>query len=258
MDQDPLVILGRDCAKDPGVLLGYRTGRPIEPRPLRVGDHARIRSNSVLYTNTTIGDHLETGHNVVIREENTIGRHFSIWNNSVVDYGCTIGNNVRIHSNCYIAQFTTIEDDVFLAPGVCTANDPHPICALCMKGPTLKKGCRIGVNVTILSHVIVGEGAVVGAGSVVTRDVPPHTLVYGNPARPQKAVDELKCAFDLTVPYVDGKDVKTREREDPRGEAQLREAVRREAEAQGRVPRDPASPGDLCSHPSSRPPGRAP
>lgn len=257
MDHDELVILGRDCVKDPGVLLGYRTGRPIEPLPLRLGDHARVRSNTVIYANTTIGDHLETGHNVVVREENSIGDHFSIWNNSVIDYGCTIGNNVRIHSNCYIAQFTTIEDDVFLAPGVSTANDPHPFCTLCMKGPTLKKGCRIGVNVTILSHVIIGERAVVGAGSVVTRDVAPHTLVYGNPAREQKHVDELKCAFDLTVPYVDGRDVKTREREDPQAEARLRESLKREAEAQGRNRRDPMSAGDLSKTSSPLPPGRS-
>ena len=193
--------------------MGYVKGRPINIVPLCIGDNAYIRSNTVIYTNTIIGDHLETGHNVVIREENAIGDHFSIWNNSCVDYGCQIGNGVRIHNSVYIAQFTTIEDDVFLAPGVMTANDPHPICTKCMKGPTLKKGCRIGVNVTILSHVTIGEGALIGAGSVVTRDIPPYTLAYGNPTKPRKPVDALTCPFDIITPYVRGKDVKTRERE---------------------------------------------
>jgi acetyltransferase-like isoleucine patch superfamily enzyme len=208
-----LFLLGEDCQLDAGVVLGYPTGRKIEVAPLRIGDGARIRTNTVIYTNTTIGKHLETGHNVVIREENTIGDDFSIWNNSCIDYGCKIGNGVRIHNNVYVAQFTTIEDDVFLAPGVMVANDPYPICAKCMRGPTLKKGCRIGVNVTLLPHITVGEGALIGAGSVVTRDVPPFMLAFGNPARARKKTDELRCEFDLCTPYIDGKDVKTRERE---------------------------------------------
>lgn len=213
MRENPWIILGEDCHLDPHVYLGYRTGRNIELSPTRIGNYAHIRTGTVIYVSTVIGDHLETGHNVVIREENVIGDHFSIWNNSCVDYGCKIGNRVRIHNNVYVAQFTTIEDDVFLAPGVMTANDPHPICTKCMQGPTLKKGCRIGVNVTILSHVTIGEGALIGAGSVVTKDIPPYTLAYGNPAKPRKHVDELTCPFDIITPYVGGKDVRTREQE---------------------------------------------
>jgi acetyltransferase-like isoleucine patch superfamily enzyme len=232
---DDLVILGQNCDVDPGALLGYRTGRPITLAPLRLGDLARIRSGSVIYTNTTIGQHFETGHNVIVREENEIGDHVSIWNNTVIDYGCKIGHGVRIHSNCYIAQFTTIEDDVFLAPGVSIANDPHPICALCMRGPTFKKGCRVGVNVTVLSHVIIGEGAVIGSGSVVTRDVPAHSLAYGNPARVRKNVDELTCQFHLTVPYVNGQDPMTRFKQDPAKEQALRDSVRNQADAAGIV-----------------------
>jgi acetyltransferase-like isoleucine patch superfamily enzyme len=211
--QPELVILGENCRRDEGVILGYRTGRKIEISPVLIGDHAHIRSHTVIYTNTQIGEYLETGHNVVIREENVIGDHFSIWNNSTVDYGCKIGNRVRIHNNVYVAQFTTIEDDVFLAPGVMTANDPHPICAKCLQGPILKRGCRIGVNVTLLSHITIGEGALIGAGSVVTSDIPPGAVAYGNPARARKHVDELTCQFDLAIPYIGGKDVLTRERE---------------------------------------------
>ena len=213
MPKFPKVSIAKPHHLDANVILGYRTGRPIEIAPLSIGPGAYIRSNTVIYTNTTIGMNLQTGHNVVIREENRIGDNFAIWNNSCVEYGCVIGNDVRIHNNVYVAQFTTMEDDVFLAPGVMIANDPHPFCTLCMKGPTLKKGSRIGVNVTILPHVTVGEGALIGAGSVVTRDVPPFMLAYGNPAKPQKHVDALTCPFELTTPYIDGKDFKTRERE---------------------------------------------
>lgn len=208
-----LVIHGKDCHFDPNVFLGYRSGRPIALKPVRIGDGAYVRTGTVIYTNTVIGIGLETGHNVIIREENVIGDHFSVWNNSCVDYGCVIGNQVRIHNNVYIAQFTTIEDDVFLAPGVIVANDPHPICTKCMKGPTLKRGARIGINVTLLPHITVGEGAFIGAGSVVSHDVPAHMLAFGNPAKVRGHVDDLTCPFDLVVPYVDGKDVMTRQRE---------------------------------------------
>jgi acetyltransferase-like isoleucine patch superfamily enzyme len=205
-------VLGEGAHLDEGVLLGYPTGRKITVSDSMIGAGARIRSNTVIYVSVTIGDGLETGHNVVIREENLIGDHFYIWNNSTVDYGCHIGNNVRIHNNVYVAQFTIIEDDVFLAPGVMIANDPHPICTKCMKGPTIQHAARIGVNATLLPNITIGEYALVGAGSVVTRDVPPRMLVYGNPARVIKPVDELECPLGLVEePYENGRDVRLRD-----------------------------------------------
>jgi len=207
---DP-VILGDGCEIDPGVILGYRTGRQIDDLTLTIGANARIRSGSVIYAGCTIGAGLQTGHHIVIREQNQIGDDFSLWNGSTIDYGCTIGSRVKIHCNVYVAQFTTIEDNVFLAPGVTIANDPHPLCGLCMRGPTIKQGARIGVNVTLLSHITIGEGALIGAGSVVTKDIPAYTLAYGNPARPVKSVNDLTCPFDLVDrPYIDGMDVHTR------------------------------------------------
>jgi acetyltransferase-like isoleucine patch superfamily enzyme len=211
-DMGEAVVLGDGSKIDPGAVLGYPTGRHISAATLRIGPGAQIRTGTVIYAGSTIGAGLETGHNVVIREENVIRDHFSIWNNSTIDYGCDIGNGVKIHCNVYVAQFTTIEDDVFLAPGVTIANDPHPVCGLCMRGPTIKRGARIGVNVTLLSHITIGEGALIGAGSVVTQDVPARTLAYGNPARPVRSVDELPCPFDLVErPYVDGLDVRAQQ-----------------------------------------------
>jgi len=199
-DSAPLaedVFLGEGHQVDPGAILGYLTGRKIESQVLRIGPRAKIRSGTVLYAGSTIGAGLETGHNVVIREENVIGDNLNIWNSSTIDYGCQIGNGVKIHCNVYVAQFTILEDDVFLAPGVMVANDPHPLCAHHLKGPTIRKGARIGINVTLLPGVVVGEGAMVGAGSVVTRDIPPFTVAYGSPARPQKAVEEVMCSYQL-------------------------------------------------------------
>ena len=167
----------------PTASVGEIPGRPIPSSDLSVGPHAVVRAHSVIYAGCQIGSHLETGHGVVIREENRIGDHLSIWNNSTIDYGCVVGHRVRIHCNVYVAQFTVIEDDVFLAPGVMIANDRHPICKDCMKGPTIKRGARVGINATLLPEVVVGEAALVGAGAVVTKDVPPGAVVVGNPAR---------------------------------------------------------------------------
>jgi len=139
-----------------------------------------------------------------------IGSHTSIWNNTTIDYGCVIGDRVKIHCNIYVAQFTTIEDDVFLAPGVTIANDPHPICTKCMQGPTIRRGARIGVNVTLLPLITIGENALVGAGSVVTADVPAGMLVAGNPARIVGPVDSCECPFGIVIPYAQGLDVRRR------------------------------------------------
>lgn len=182
------VQIGSGHRIDPGVLLGYPTGRSIEASPTVVGEGAVIRSGTVIYAAVRIGRSLQTGHNVVIREQNAIGDQLNIWNNSAIDYGCVIGHRVKIHNNVYICQFTVIEDDVFIAPGVMTANDMYPVNYEGLKGPIIRKGARIGANVTLLPGVTIGERAMIGSGSVVTRDVPPGMLAYGSPARVHREI----------------------------------------------------------------------
>lgn len=197
---DSIVKLGRGAILDHDVQLGYLSGRNIKHTLTVIGENAVIRSGSIIYDSTIIGDNLETGHYVIIREENKIGDHFSIWNHSVVDYGCIIGNNVKIHNHVYIPQFTIIEDDVFIAPGVTIANDPHPGCPKfrdCMRGPTIKKGVKIGAGVVILPWIVIGENALIGAGSVVTKDISPGAVAYGNPAAEKKTAKELTCPIHL-------------------------------------------------------------
>ena len=205
------VKIGKNYKIDDMAFIGYKPSRSIPNLELIIGKNANVRNSTIIYAGSRIGDNLETGHGVIIREENIIGKDFDIWSNSIIDYGCKIGNNVKIHCNVYVAQFTEVEDEVFLAPGVTIVNDPHPICAKCMKGPTIKRGARIGANATLLSHIVIGEYSLVGVGSVVTKDVPPRSLVYGNPAKIIKSVDELKCPLGVVDrPYKDGKDVRSR------------------------------------------------
>jgi acetyltransferase-like isoleucine patch superfamily enzyme len=201
--------LGKNSKVDKSVYLGYPVSRKIKTAKLQIGENAVVRAGTIVYEGSKIGTHFETGHNTIIREENYIGDHFSIWNNSTVDYGCIIGNNVKIHCNCYIAQFTKIEDDVFMAPGVTIANDVHPGCDYsmkCLKGPHIKKGVKIGINATILPDVTIGEYSLIGSGAVVTKDVPPYSVVYGNPAARKNDTRKLKCVSGLTdKPYKKGK-----------------------------------------------------
>jgi acetyltransferase-like isoleucine patch superfamily enzyme len=207
------VTIALPVVVDDGVQLGYRSGRSDSDARLKIGPGATLRAGTIIYADTVIGAGFSTGHNVVVREEVIIGDNTSIWGNTVIDYGCRIGSNVKVHTNVYVAQFTVIEDDVFLAPGVNFANDPHPLCAECTRenGPIIKRGARIGVNATILPGVTVGEYALVGAGSVVSRDVPARSVVYGNPARVAKDVDDLECPHDPAGrAYVDGLDRNSR------------------------------------------------
>ncbi len=184
------IKIGEEIQIDEDVILGYPSGRLREVGEVCLGSHATIRSGSVIYQNVIIGDHFETGHHVIIREENQIGDKVSIWANTVIDYGCKIGNGVKIHSNGYVAQFTVIEDNVFIAPGTIFANDKYPV-SKNLAGPHVKRGARIGVNVTLLPGVVIGEECLVGAGSVVTKDVPARSVVVGNPARVVGTIDQL-------------------------------------------------------------------
>jgi len=189
----PDVVAGAGPRIDASAIVGYPSSRPVS-KQLVLGAEPHIRSGSVVYVGSSIGARFETGHNVVIREDCRIGDDVSVWSNSVIDYGCVIGDRVKIHANCYVAQFTDIGEDAFLAPGVTIANDLYPgqtASAEVMCGPSIGAGAQIGVNVTILPFVRIGAGCLIGAGSVVARDIPDGCVAFGNPARVRGVVQRL-------------------------------------------------------------------
>jgi acetyltransferase-like isoleucine patch superfamily enzyme len=160
---------------------------------------SHIRSHSIIYAGTEIGSGLETGHGIMIREGNKIGNDCSIGTNSVLENDNSIGNNVRIHSNVFIPQYTVIENNAWIGPNVVLTNDPHPPCAKCMKGPIIKRYARIGAHSTILPKLTIGENSLVGAGSLVTKDVPPNSVVIGHPAKFIKKITEIERIIDHLI-----------------------------------------------------------
>lgn len=164
-------------------------------RALMIGARGTLRPFTTLYAGSTFGDRFQTGQGVSIREDNIVGDDVSIGTNAVLEAGNRIGDRVRIHTGCFL-ELVTVEDDVFIAPNVVFADDPHPPCPRyesCLGGAHVEAGARIGSNSTVLPGVVIGRGALVGAGSVVTRDVPAGAVVAGSPARVIKQVSELTC-----------------------------------------------------------------
>ncbi|MEM4707174.1 MAG: acyltransferase [Candidatus Anstonellales archaeon] len=156
-----------------------------------IGSGCTIRSNNVIYGGTKIGDGTKTGHFVLIREKTVIGKNCLIGSGTILDGDVKIGDNVRIQSMVYIPPKCIIEDDVFIGPRAVLTNDKYPPQPN-LQGVTIKKGASIGANSTLLPGVVVGENALVGAGAVVTKNVPPNSVVVGNPARVIKKRSELR------------------------------------------------------------------
>ena len=191
------VTLGEGCDLQPPCIVGKAPRGAAEgERPLAIGAGAVIRPFTTIYGGSTFGARLQTGQGASIREDNIVGDDVSIGTNAVLEFGNRIGDRVRIHSGCFL-ELVTIEDDVFVGPNVVFTDDPHPMgCPRyeeCKGGAVVRRLARIGANSTILPGVEIGEGALVGAGSVVVHDVPAGAVVAGSPARVIKQVADLTC-----------------------------------------------------------------
>jgi acetyltransferase-like isoleucine patch superfamily enzyme len=151
-----------------------------------IGDRAIIRSGTIIYCDVIIGDDFSCGHNVLIREKTRIGHRVAIGTASIIEGRVNIGNDVSLQSLVYVPTDTIIGNHVFIGPNTVLTNDRYPPSRIGgLRGPVLSDGASVGANVTVLPGVCIGEGALVAAGAVVTKDVPGHKLAIGSPARIQ-------------------------------------------------------------------------
>lgn len=145
-----------------------------------------VHELAVVEEGAKIGKGTRIWHHAHIRTEAEIGENCNIGKDVYVGKGVKIGNNVKIQNRVSVYEGVTVDDDVFLGPHMTFTNDrwPRAFNEHWKLIPThVKKGASIGANSVILCGTTIGEYAMVGMGSVVTKDVPPFTLVYGNPAR---------------------------------------------------------------------------
>jgi acetyltransferase-like isoleucine patch superfamily enzyme len=161
-----------------------------------IGINTVVEFTAVIQEGCVIGDDCFIGHNVVLRPKTLIGNRCKIGHLCVFEGDTVIGDDVVIAAQSHITKGATICDKVFIGPCVCTCNDRimvhqrRHIKPFKQEGPTIMFAARIGSNATILPGVTIGMNAVVGAGSVVTKDVGDYAVVYGNPAVFQRWVPE--------------------------------------------------------------------
>jgi len=197
----PGTVLGEGCKVLDYAVVGKQptlsprsTAKREELPPLELGAGTIVSTGAVVFAGSTIGERVIVGDQACVRERCTIGDDVVIGRGSLVENDTSVGALTKIQANAYITAYSVLEDNVFIAPCVVTTNDNfmgrtekrHEL----VKGPTIRRGARIGGGCVLLPGIEIGEEAFVGAGAVVIRDVPPRALVVGNPARQIREVPD--------------------------------------------------------------------
>jgi acetyltransferase-like isoleucine patch superfamily enzyme len=183
----PGVKLGNGCKIEDFVIIGAPPKGSVSGElETVIGDNAIIRSHTVIYAGNKIGNNFQTGNKANIRELNEIGDDVSIGTLSVIEHHVKIGNSVRIHSQAFIPEYCVLEDGCWIGPNVVLTNAKYPNSPNAkaeLAGVHIMKNAKIGANVTVLPRVTIEENALVGAGSVVTKNIYKDSVAVGNPAK---------------------------------------------------------------------------
>jgi UDP-2-acetamido-3-amino-2,3-dideoxy-glucuronate N-acetyltransferase len=199
------VIVEEGCTIQDGAVIGKRPVLGPNTRAAaldldattRLARGCAVGALAILVAGAEVGRDAVVGDRAFVRERANVGREAVVGGGCQIGSGVTIGTRAKLMNNVLIARGTVIEEDVFCGPAVTTTNDVtlgrhfHPEE---LRGATLRRACRIGAAAVILPGIEVGEEALVGAGSLVTRDVPARTVAMGSPARPVRRVDEDQVA----------------------------------------------------------------
>ncbi|MGJ8454475.1 DapH/DapD/GlmU-related protein [Pseudothermotoga sp. U03pept] len=200
------VVIRRDTVIKEGCVIGDNTVLGKEPfkaaisattekrelPALIIATNVTVGANCVIYRGAVLKDYVFVGDLASIREDVTVGEYTVIGRGVTIENKTTIGRYVKIETEAYITALSTIEDYCFVAPEVTFTNDNFlgrtEERKRYFKGPTIRKGARIGANATILPGVEIGEDALVAAGAVVTKEIPPRKIYAGVPAKELKDV----------------------------------------------------------------------
>jgi acetyltransferase-like isoleucine patch superfamily enzyme len=197
----PGTVVGEGCrildyavvGKQP-VLSPRSTTAAEELPPLVLGAGTVVSTGAIVFAGTTIGERVIVGDQACVRERCTIGDDVVVGRGSLVENDTAVGARTKIQADAYVTAYSLLEEDVFIAPCVVTANDNfmgrterrHAL----RRGPTIRRAARIGAAAVLLPGIEIGEEAFVGAAAVVLKDVAPHAVVVGNPARQIREVPE--------------------------------------------------------------------
>jgi acetyltransferase-like isoleucine patch superfamily enzyme len=200
----PGTVIGDGCkildyavvGKQPTLSPRSTTKQELLP-PLELGAGTVVSTGAVVFAGTRIGERVIVGDQACVRERVEIDDDVVVGRGSLVENDTTIGALTKIQAHAYVTAYSTLEDNVFIAPCVTTTNDNFMGRTErrrgLMKGPTIRRGARIGGGAVLLPGIEIGEEAFVGAGAIVIRDVPARAVVVGSPARQIREVpdDEL-------------------------------------------------------------------
>jgi acetyltransferase-like isoleucine patch superfamily enzyme len=197
----PGTVIGEGCqildyavvGKQP-TLSPRSTAKREELPPLELGAGTIVSTGAVVFAGTTVGERVVVGDQACVRERCTIGDDVVIGRGSLVENDTSVGALTKIQAHAYITAYSLLEENVFIAPCVITTNDNfmgrtekrHEL----VKGPTIRRGARVGGGAVLLPGIEVGEEAFVGAGAVVLRDVPARAVMVGSPARQIREVPD--------------------------------------------------------------------
>jgi acetyltransferase-like isoleucine patch superfamily enzyme len=190
----PGTVLGEDVKILDGAVVGKQptlsprsTAKREDLPPAELGDGTIVSTGAIVFAGARLGARVVVGDQACVRERVEVGDDVVIGRGSLVENDTTVGALTKIQADAYITAYSTLEDEVFIAPRVVTTNDDFmgrtEQRRELVKGPTIRRRARIGGGAVLCPGVEIGEEAFVGAGAVVTKDVPARVVVVGNPAR---------------------------------------------------------------------------
>mgnify|MGYP006417793149 FL=1 len=187
----PNVILGENVVVEDYCIIGLPF-KGMDQEKTVIGKDSVIRAGTYIYAGNQIGENFQTGNKVNIRELNTVGNNVSIGTLSVIEHHIVIHNGARIHSQVFIPEYSVLEEDCWVGPNVVLTNalyPKHQSVKNDLKGAHIKQNAKIGANSTLLPGISIGKGCLIGAGSVVTKDIEDGVIAAGSPAKLFREID---------------------------------------------------------------------